>query len=316
MSQFQQKNFIHTTQVQPTVVPANPRLATVGQFIAVVLIWSLTPLAAVWTVHEIHWAWGLFLRFSIAIPLALICLFYFRLKLIINKKSLMSYAAGALGLFGSMTFCYIGATRISSGMISIIFGTAPFWSGLIAVFILKREHFLKRQWYGLSLAIFGLALTMGIGADHIQMDMLGVGYVMLAVFLYVISMFAVAKVGADIHPIIQTTGSTLVSWLGYVCLLPFFMNEMPTQLPGLQASLAILYSAFFSSILAMIFYFHLIQKLNPTTVMLITILTPVLATFWGVFFNHESLSSHLIIGLIFLCLGLSLYAYRNKARVL
>ena len=42
MSQFQQKNFIHTTQVQPTVVPANPRLATVGQFIAVVLIWSLT----------------------------------------------------------------------------------------------------------------------------------------------------------------------------------------------------------------------------------------------------------------------------------
>ena len=32
MSQFQQKNFIQTTQVQPTVVPANPRLATVGQF--------------------------------------------------------------------------------------------------------------------------------------------------------------------------------------------------------------------------------------------------------------------------------------------
>lgn len=127
---------------------------------------------------------------------------------------------------------------------------------------------------------------------------------------------AVAKVGADIHPIIQTTGSTLVSWLGYVCMLSFFLNDMPTQLPSLQASLAILYSALFSSILAMIFYFHLIQKLNPTTVMLITILTPVLATFWGVFFNHEPLSSHLIMGLVFLCLGLSLYAYRNKARVL
>ena len=57
----------------------------------------------------------------------------------------------------------------------------------------------------------------------------------------------------------------------------------------------------------------LLQSVNS---MRITILTPVLATFWGVFFNHESLSSHLIIGLIFLCLGLSLYAYRNKARVL
>ena len=66
---------------------------------------------------------------------------------------------------------------------------------------------------------------------------------------------AMAKVGADIHPIIQTTGSTLVSWLGYVCMLSFFLNDMPTQLPSLQASLAILYSALFSSILAMIFLF-------------------------------------------------------------
>jgi len=285
MTQFQQKNLIQTIQIQPTVAPTHPRLATVGQFIAVVLIWSFTPLAAVWTVHEIHWAWGLFLRFSLAIPLALLCLFYFRLKLILNLKAMMSYAAGALGLFGSMAFCYMGASKVSSGMISIIYGTAPLWSGLIAVFILKREHFLKRQWYGLIIAILGLSLTLGIGSDHIQMDMIGVSYEIIAVLLYVVSMFLVAKIGAEIHPIIQTTGST-----------------------------ALLYSAVFSSVLAMIFYFNLIQKLNPTTVMLITIITPVLASVWGIFLNHEPLSSHLILGLIFLCAGLFLYAYRSNSR--
>ena len=314
MTQFQQKNFIQTTQIQPTVAPTHPRLATVGQFIAVVLIWSFTPLAAVWTVHEIHWAWGLFLRFSLAIPLALLCLFYFRLKLILNLKAMMSYAAGALGLFGSMAFCYMGANKVSSGMISIIYGTAPLWSGLIAVFILKREHFLKRQWYGLIIAILGLSLTLGIGSDHIQMDMIGVSYEIIAVLLYVISMFLVAKIGAEIHPIIQTTGSTLISWFGYLCLLPFFIAQAPMQLPSLQVCLALLYSAVFSSVLAMIFYFNLIQKLNPTTVMLITIITPVLASVWGIFFNHEPLSSHLILGLIFLCAGLFLYAYRSNSR--
>jgi drug/metabolite transporter (DMT)-like permease len=174
MAQLPEKNAFSIPQLQPAVAPVSPRLATVGQFIAVVLIWSFTPLAAVWTVHEIHWAWGLFLRFSIAIPLALLCLLYFRLKLTINKTALLSYSAGALGLFGSMTFCYMGATRVSSGMISIIYGTAPLWSGLIAVFILKREHFLKRQWYGLILAVFGLSLTLGLGATHIQLDRLGV----------------------------------------------------------------------------------------------------------------------------------------------
>jgi hypothetical protein len=60
-------------------------------------------------------------------------------------------------------------------------------------------------------------------------------------------MFSVAKVGAEIHPIIQTTGSTLVSWFGYLCLLPFFFAEAPTQFPSLQTSLALLYSALFSS---------------------------------------------------------------------
>ncbi|MGN5765143.1 DMT family transporter [Acinetobacter calcoaceticus] len=312
MTQLPEKNALSIPQLQPAVAPVSPRLATVGQFIAVVLIWSFTPLAAVWTVHEIHWAWGLFLRFSIAIPLALLCLLYFRLKLTINKTAILSYCAGALGLFGSMTFCYMGATRVSSGMISIIYGTAPLWSGLIAVFILKREHFLKRQWYGLILAVFGLSLTLGLGATHLQLDRLGVIYEIIAVLLYVFSMFAVAQIGAGIHPIIQTTGSTLVSWFGYLCLLPFFLSQAPTQLPSLQTGLALLYSALFSSVLAMICYFHLIQKLNPTTVMLITILTPVLATGWGIWFNNEALSSHLIIGLIFLCFGLFLYAYRRK----
>jgi drug/metabolite transporter (DMT)-like permease len=89
---------------------------------------------------------------------------------------------------------------------------------------------------------------------------------------------------------------------------------MPTQTPSLQTSLALLYSALFSSVLAMIFYFRLIQQIKPTTVMLITILTPVLATFWGMQFNHEPFSVHLMVGLMLLCFGLFLYTYRNTAR--
>ncbi len=76
MSQLPEKNLISSTQIQPTVALVSPRLATVGQFIAVVLIWSFTPLAAVLTVHEIHWAWGLVFslqyRHSIGIDLPIL----------------------------------------------------------------------------------------------------------------------------------------------------------------------------------------------------------------------------------------------------
>lgn len=312
MSQLHEKSLLPTTQIQPTVVSTYPRLATVGQFIAVTLIWSFTPLAAVWTVNELHWAWGLFLRFSLAIPLVYICLLYFKLKLTCNAKALLSYAAGAIGLFGSMAFCYLGATRVPSSMISIIYATAPLWSGLIAVFILKQERFLILQWVGLVLAIFGLVLTLGLASEEIQLDMLGVAYQIIAVLLYVLSMFAVNKIKAEIHPIVQTAGSTLVSWLGYLGLIAFFYTEAPTQLPNLQTSLALIYSALFSSVLAMMFYFHLIQKLKPTTVMLTTILTPALATLWGITLNQEPFSSHLFMGLVCLAIGLIMYVYPKQ----
>ncbi|MEK5794594.1 EamA/RhaT family transporter, partial [Acinetobacter nosocomialis] len=87
----------------------------------------------------------------------------------------------------------------------------------------------------------------------IQLDLVGVIYEIIAVMLYVLSMFAIARVGAGIHPIIQMTGSTIVSWLGYVCLLHFFLSAIPTELPSIQTSIALLYSALCSSVLAMIF---------------------------------------------------------------
>ena len=128
--------------------------------------------------------------------------------------------------------------------------------------------------------------------------------------LYVVSAFAVRAVAAPIHPISQMTGATIMSWLGYCSLLPFFWSEMPDQLPSLQAHIALIYSAVFSSVLAMVFYYQLLNKVNPTTLMLITIMTPVLATLWGRWLNHEMLSSHFIWGLLLLCTGLACYALR------
>ncbi|MFI8124148.1 DMT family transporter [Acinetobacter sp. ABJ-A23_2] len=300
-------------QIQPAVaLPSSPtRLATAGQFIAVIVIWSLTPLAAVWTVQELHWAWGLFLRFSIAIPIALLCLKFFRLKLIFSKKAILSYCAGAIGLFGSMAFCYMGADKVPSAIISIIYGASPLVSGLISSFVLGHERFSSWQWLGLGIALVGMSFTLGLSSSGFQLNSIGIMLELIAMLFYVLSTFAVKSVGAHIHPIIQMTGSSLVSWVGYVCLLPFFWSHLPTEFPSLKISLAVFYSAVFSSVLAMIFYYQLIKVLQPTTVLLITIITPVLATFWGTWFNHEHLSSHLVLGLIMLCLGLLMYSRRS-----
>ena len=306
------KNGFPTPLSKPVVAPFSPnsRFATAGQFITVVLIWSLTPLSAVWTVHEIHWAWGLFIRFSLAIPIALACQAYFKVKVPVHPQALLSYAAGALGLFASMAFCYIGASRVPSTVISIIYGSAPFVSGLVAIYIFRSEKFSAYQWLGLLLGMLGLYFALGLNEQNLLLDRFGIGLEIVAMLLYVFSAFAVRAVAANIHPISQMTGATIMSWLGYCSLLPFFSSDMPDELPSLDTAIAIVYSAVFSSVLAMIFYYQLLNKVKPTTLMLMNIICPVLATLWGTWLNHEMLSSHFILGLLLLCTGLACYALR------
>ena len=306
------KNGFPSPLSEPVVAPFSrtSRFATAGQFATVVLIWSLTPLAAVWTVHEIHWAWGLFIRFSLAIPIALACQAYIKVKVPLHPQALLSYAAGALGLFASMAFCYMGASRVPSTVISIIYGSAPFVSGLVAIYIFRSEKLSAYQWLGLLLGMLGLYFALGLNAPNLLLDRFGMGLEIVAMLLYVLSAFAVRAVAAPIHPISQMTGATIMSWLGYCSLLPFFWSEMPDQLPSLQAHIALIYSAVFSSVLAMVFYYQLLNKVNPTTLMLITIMTPVLASLWGRWLNNEMLSSHFIWGLLLLCTGLACYALR------
>ncbi|OTG72540.1 EamA family transporter [Acinetobacter sp. ANC 4218] len=306
------KNGFPTPLSKPVVAPfsQNSRFATAGQFITVVLIWSLTPLSAVWTVHEIHWAWGLFIRFSLAIPIALACQAYFKVKIPVHPQALLSYAAGALGLFASMAFCYMGASRVPSTVISIIYGSAPFVSGLVAIYIFRSEKFSAYQWLGLLLGMLGLYFALGLNEQNLLLDRFGIGLEIVAMLLYVLSAFAVRAVAANIHPVSQMTGATIMSWLGYCSLLPFFSSDMPDELPSLDTAIAIVYSAVFSSVLAMIFYYQLLNKVKPTTLMLMNIICPVLATLWGTWLNHELLSSHFILGLLLLCMGLACYALR------
>lgn len=275
------------------------------------LIWSLTPLAAVWTVNEIHWAWGLFIRFSLAIAMAFLCQVYFKVKIPLHPQALLSYAAGAIGLFASMTFCYMGASKVPSAIISMIYGIAPLMSGLMAIYMFKSTKFNAYQWMGLMLGMFELFFALGFGSQNFVLNYFGVGLELIAMMLYVLSAFAVRSVNANIHPISQMTGATLVSWIGYCGLLPFFWSDMPIQLPSLQACIALIYSALFSSVLAMIFYYALLT----TTLMLITLITPVLATVWGSWLNQEQLSTDLIFGLFLLCLGLALYSFQARNKV-
>ena len=70
---------------------------------------------------------------------------------------------------------------------------------------------------------------------------------------------------------------------------------------------AIIYLGIFASLIGFLGYFYILQKLNATTVALITLMTPPLAITLGALINNEPVGPNLFIGAFFVIVGLALY---------
>ncbi len=281
----------------------------IATYAILVFIWSTTPLAIVWSVSDLHLMWALVLRFFLALPLALGLVYILRVKFPFDATCLQSYLAGATGFIGSQIFTYMATSYLSSGIIALMFGLAPIMAGLIGRFAF--QHKLNRlQWAGMLVSVTGLGIICFSGENQ-HVNPIGIGLMLISVFTYALSIFWVKKVNAQVEPMAQATGSILVSTLAAVALLPFIWQYAPDHLPSVRSLFGLIYTVVMASLIAMFCYFKLVQNIQPTTLSLTTVLTPMIALLIGAGFNNEKLSSMVLVGAVILLLGLFLYFYRD-----
>ena len=128
-------------------------------YLAVILIWSTTPLGIVWSSETIHPTFAVLLRMIIAVVPGWLILKAFRIELPWHKKALKLYSFSAIGIFGGMLFAYLAAGYISSGLMSLIFGLSPILSGVLSQRILAESALSFSKKVALSVAICGLAIV-------------------------------------------------------------------------------------------------------------------------------------------------------------
>ena len=274
-----------------------------------VFIWATTPLAIVWSVSDLHPMWALVLRFFIALPLAIVVLFILKVRFPVDKVSILSYIAGSLSLIGSQIFTYAATAYLSSGLIALMFGLAPIMAGLIGRFGFQQKLALL-QWLGMAVSIIGLGLIcLSDNQNHVQP--LGIGLMIVSVFVYSLSIFLVKKINANIQAMAQATGSILVSTLIAILVVPWIWQYVPTQMPSAKSLLALFYTVIMASLIAMFCYFKLVQNLKPTTLSLTTVMTPLLAILIGAFLNDEQLSVQVFVGASIVLFGLLLYFIKD-----
>ncbi len=200
-----------------------------------------------------------------------------------------------------------GQTHIASGLASILNATTPIWGVLVAHLFTDDERMTPRKVAGVALGFGGVAVMIGptllanVGSDALAQ---------LACIAASLS-YAVAAVWArrfrrmGIAPMSVTTGQLSA---GALMMLPLALvvDQPWTQpLPPVSAWASIAALAIFCTALGYVLYFRLIDSAGATNALLVTLLVPPFAIFFGSLFLSEVLAPQDFIGLGLIALGLA-----------
>ncbi|GAA5140147.1 DMT family transporter [Thalassotalea piscium] len=278
-------------------------------YLAVVLIWSTTPLGIVWSSETVAPTLAVLLRMIIALVPGWLILKLFKIELPWHRQAFTLYCYSGIGIFGGMLFSYLAASYISSGLMSLIFGISPILSGVLSKYILSDEPLSIAKRSALVVALLGLACVCYDKISLGDQAYIGVILILIAVFFFSFSGVLVKSVTVKINPMATTVGALIIAIPLFFLTWFFIDGTLPYEQWSQRSILSIVYLGIIGSLIGFIAYFYVLQKLKASTVALITMITPVIALWIGLVLNNELISVNLIIGALFIISGLGIYQW-------
>ncbi|RTL25564.1 MAG: DMT family transporter [Rhodocyclaceae bacterium] len=273
-------------------------------YLAIILIWSTTPLAIRWSTEGAGFAFSALARMLIGALVAAAILGVGRIRLPLHARARRAYVVGGLGLFGIMALTYWGARYVSSGLISVMFGLSPLMAGLLAACWLGERSLTPTRLAGTLLGASGLALIfMPNGATSGTNVTAGLVALLVAVFISSASLVVLKRIGDDSPPLATTFGSLAVSLPLFGLLWLADGAALPVALPSRTVA-AIGYLGIFGSVIGFALYYYVIKHLEASKVALITLITPVMALLLGHLLNREEIGPQVMAGTGLILLGL------------
>ena len=282
-------------------------------YLSIVILWSTTPLAIQWSTTDVGFLFGVTSRMLIG---TLICLILMRLRkqrLSWNRDALVVYLSAASGIYGSMLFVYWGALYVPSGIIAIVFGLAPFLTLVFARLLLQETAIGISQIAGLALALLGLIITAQTRLTGFEYLTAGLLLLFASVTFHSLSAVLTKRYNTDMTALSVTTGGLVLSSLLFSATWFVFDGTMPESMP-VHTLWAIVYLGSIATGAGFVLYYFLLSEIRPSSLALLTLITPVTAIMIGVLFNHEKLTTEILAGtgLIISGLALNLLTQRRK----
>ena len=286
-------------------------------YVAVILIWSTTPLAIQWSAQGAGFTFAVMARMLIGLAICLLLLRATRTAMPWHPTARRLYAISGLSLFVSMLLTYWGALHVPSGLISVIFGLLPLVTGLFAALWLTERTLTRPRIAGLGVALAGLWLVFGQPWPGDSLATLGTAAVLAGMTVQALGLVWVKRLNLRASALAITTGSLGVAVPGFVLAwVATDAARLPVDLAP-RAGAAIVYLGVLGSVVGFTLYYYVIKHLDAGRVALITLVTPVTALLLGQGLNAEYIPARGWGGIALIGAGLLLYewqALRQLAR--
>ena len=187
---------------------------------------------------------------------------------------------------------------IDSAVASVLNGSVPLFTMLIAHLLLSDDRMNRQRVLGLLIGFAGVvSLVWRDLQTGLELNLLAQGAMLLAVLLYAGSAVYARRSAQGLSPIIQAlvplASANLLIWT----ITP--LVEGPLRLPSLPATwFALVWLGIVGSCLAYLLYFYLLHAIGPTRATMVTYTFPVIGVVLGVVFLHEALNTELLLGTV------------------
>jgi drug/metabolite transporter (DMT)-like permease len=233
-----------------------------------------------------------------------------------ERRVLFAYLfMGAFNTAIPFTLISWGETKIDSGLASILNGTVPLFTIIIAHFWLHDEKISLPRVAGLVVGFVGVVVLVSrdLGPEGLHGNVWGQLAVIAAAICYATAITFSRRHLRGQPPVVLSTMTLLIADAYLWLVTPF--AERPLLLPTLPLTwLAIAWLGLLGSCLAYLLFFYLINAWGPTRASLVTYVFPVIGLILGIIFLNEVADWRLLVGSLLVVAGIAVVNLRPRLK--
>ena len=227
-------------------------------------------------------------------------------------KLIISSVMICFGFYATQTFAM---QFVDSGLSAVLVFTMPIFIGVLAHYFLNERLNIQKI-IGLILGTLGLVAILWPQLQHIHMNLSLIGqcFLILSGFFWALTTVYIKKNFASYDKMKLTIWQLLmgggVILIGALAFEPF---DFKVWLNPLNDSI-LFYIAVIGTGFAFVLWNWIVSQVDTFIASISIMCIPILSLFFGAMIWHETLTINILIGAVFICLGIILSSLKIKAQ--